>query len=358
MALGRNTIHAALSGPSRFVASALALALAIMASASNSARADEGGIGMWLPGQFGSLAAAPQVPGWAVGIINYYSALSGAGNVAAAREVTIGKLNPTINLNLNLNLKANVDFVVLSPSYVFATPVFGGQFAASMAAIGGRSGAEINGTLTASSGGFVATRQGSISDSLTALADLFPQVSLRWNNGVNNWMVYGLGDIPVGNYNPSNLANLGIGHGAADAGAGYTYFDPSTGHEFSAVTGFTYNLVNPSTGYQNGIDWHVDWGASQFITKQVQIGAVGYFYQQITPDSGCAPILCPFESRVAGIGPQIGYLFPVGNLQGYLNLKGYWEFAAENRASGWNTWVTLAFSPSAHPNAPPAMATK
>lgn len=136
MALGRNTIHAALSGPSRFVASALALALAIMASASNSARADEGGIGMWLPGQFGSLAAAPQVPGWAVGIINYYSALSGAGNVAAAREVTIGKLNPTINLNLNLNLKANVDFVVLSPSYVFATPVFGGQFAASMAAIG------------------------------------------------------------------------------------------------------------------------------------------------------------------------------------------------------------------------------
>jgi hypothetical protein len=73
-------------------------------------------------------------------------------------------------------------------------------------------------------------------------------------------MVYGMGDIPVGNYNSSNLANLGIGHGAADGGAGYTYFDPKTGHEFSVVTGLTYNLLNPSTGYQNGVDWHVDWG--------------------------------------------------------------------------------------------------
>ena len=35
-------------------------------------------------------------------------------------------------------------------------------------------------------------------------------------------------------------------------------------------------------------------------------------------------------------GPQIGYLFSVGDMQGYLNLKGYGEFAAENRPAGWN----------------------
>jgi hypothetical protein len=171
-------------------------------------------------------------------------------------------------------------------------------------------------------------------------------------------MVYGMGDVPVGDYNSVRLANLGLGHGAADAGAGYTYFDQKTGHEFSVVTGFTYNLLNPSTGYQNGIDWHVDWGASQFVTKQLQLGAVGYFFQQIAPDIGAAAFLGANESRVAGIGPQIGYLFPVGNLQGYINLKGYWEFAAENRASGWNTWVTLSLSPSATASAPKAMLTK
>jgi len=30
--------------------------------------ADEGGVGFWFPGLFGSLAAVPQVPGWALGI--------------------------------------------------------------------------------------------------------------------------------------------------------------------------------------------------------------------------------------------------------------------------------------------------
>ena len=34
-------------------------------------------------------------------------------------------------------------------------------------------------------------------------------------------------------------------------------------------------------------------------------------------------------------------------MQGYLNLKGYGEFDAANRPSGWNTWVTFAISPEA-----------
>jgi hypothetical protein len=33
--------------------------------------------------------------------------------------------------------------------------------------------------------------------------------------------------------------------------------------------------------------------------------------------------------------------------RGYVNLKAYWEFAAENRASGWNAWLTLSLSPKA-----------
>ena len=40
--------------------------------------------------------------------------------------------------------------------------------------------------------------------------------------------------------------------------------------------------------------------------------------------------------------PQVGHFFPVGKEKGYVNLKGYWEFDAENRAEGWNLWLSLA----------------
>lgn len=69
---------------------------------------------------------------------------------------------------------------------------------------------------------------------------------IRWNDGVNNWMVYATGDIPVGDYSSTNSANIGIGHGAIDEGGGYTYLNPQTGHEISPVTGFTYNFINPA----------------------------------------------------------------------------------------------------------------
>ena len=38
-------------------------------------------------------------------------------------------------------------------------------------------------------------------------------------------------------------------------------------------------------------------------------------------------------------------LFPVGEMQGSLSLRGYWEFAAQNRSSGWNTWLAFSITP-------------
>ncbi len=121
---------------------------------------------------------------------------------------------------------------------------------------------------------------------------------------------------------------------APSTAAAYTYLNPTTGHEFSGVGGFTYNFRNPDTGVQSGVDFHFDWGASQFLSKQLFVGLVGYAYQQISDDAGGAPILGGFRSRLLGVGPQIGYIFPIGGMQGYLNLKGYGEFDAANRPSG------------------------
>ena len=322
------------------------------------AGADEGGVSFWIPGQFGSLAAAPQVPGWQLATVFYNTTVSGGGREAAARQATIGRFNPTVNVDLNASLKARVPLIFQAANYTFATPVLGGQLTLGMTGAGGHNDTSVNGTLTAAVGPLSVTRSGSISDERFGFADLYPMATLRWNHGVHNYMIYGTGDIPVGTYNSSNLANFGIGHGAIDGGIGYTYLNPETGHEFSFVTGVTYNFVNQSTDYQNGLDWHLDWGASQFLSKQLFVGAVGYFYQQLTPDKGQLAILGSMESRVIGVGPQIGYLFPVGDLQGFAGAKAYFEFAHENRPDGWNLWVTLAFSPQAPTSASPPLSRK
>jgi hypothetical protein len=60
-----------------------------------------------------------------------------------------------------------------------------------------------------------------------------------------------------------------------------------------------------------------------------------------------------FQSQVISIGPQVTFLFPVGIWQGYLNLKGYKEFDAQNRPDGWNAWVTFSISPAAPSAASP-----
>ncbi|MVT74293.1 phenol degradation protein meta [Bradyrhizobium cajani] len=334
------------SGP-RLICSVIGTVMAMSAALSGAACADESGVSYWLPGRFSSLAATPGVPGWSMAEVYYHTSVSAFGAAAASREIQIGRFPAAVNVNLDLHLNAQADLVLLNPTYTFATPVLGGQLAIGVTGLFGRSAADLNGTLTTGFGPFATTRMGSIGDSVTSIGDLYPQVTLKWNQGVHNFMAYATGDIPVGAYDPNRLANLGIGHGAIDGGGGYTYFNPQAGHEFSAVAGFTYNFRNPDTQYRSGIDFHVDWGASQFLSKQLFVGLVGYAYQQITDDSGQHPILGGFRSRVVGVGPQIGYLFPVGDMQGYLNLKGYGEFAAENRPAGWNTWLTFSLSPMA-----------
>ena len=117
----------------------------------------------------------------------------------------------------------------------------------------------------------------------------------------------------------SRLANLGIGHGAIDAGGGYTYLNDKTGLEFSAVAGVTYNWENTHTNYKNGIDSHLDWAVSQFLSANWEVGVVGYVYYQLTGDSGSGDRVGPFKSRVASVGPEVGYAFKFGGQPAYFN---------------------------------------
>ena len=345
----------ATANPRRPIGQAVASALLILAAVTSFPRtllADQGGISFWLPGAFGSLAATPLVPGWSLGTIYLHADVSGGGDIAASRAIRFPNRTVNLNINLDATLQARTDVGVVSPTYVFATPVFGGQFAISVLAIYGRGFGNIDANITGSLGPIGFATERSVSDARSAFGDVFFQPSLRWNHGVDNYMVYAMANAPVGAYDPSRLVNLGLGHASIDGGGGYTYFNPQTGWEFSAVAGLTYNFTNTSLDYQNGINSHLDWGISKFLSKQVHVGLVGYAYQQLTGDSGSGATFGDFKSRVFGIGPQVGFLFPVGDMQGYLNLKGYRDFGAEHRPEGWNVWLTFAVSPAAPAHEP------
>jgi hypothetical protein len=278
----------------------------------------------------------PTTPGFGLLSFYYHTSVEAGGTLFVGGVLTTG-------------YKGDADVLVVAPTYTLASPVFGGQLALSMIGVFGNSRVSVEATVTDPLGN---TMSGRFSDSVTGFGDLYPLATLKWSQGVHNFMVYGAGDIPVGAYDPNRLANIGIGHAAIDGGFGYTYLDPIKGHEFSVVAGLTYNFINPDTQYQNGVDFHLDWGASQFLSKQLQVGLVGYAYQQLSCDSGAGNQVGCFESRVFGVGPQVGYILPLAEWQGYLNLKGYKEFGAENRPEGWNVWLALSLLPAAAPPPP------
>ena len=137
-------------GPRRKLSVAAIVLASAIVSSSNRALADENGISFWVPGFFGSLAATPQQPGWSLATIYYHTSVSAGADVARSREFTLGRVpaNLTVNANLNLNVNAtgNLGFVI--PTYVFETPVLGGQASVSMIAAYGVVGTTLAGTLS------------------------------------------------------------------------------------------------------------------------------------------------------------------------------------------------------------------
>jgi hypothetical protein len=253
----------------------------------------------------------------------YYS-----GDASSSKSFTRGD-------SITLGLQSRTTLLLAQPTYAPETKVFGGQ-----ASLGLGFGYGKNTTDADVAASTSASTLGS-SDSVSGFTDLYPVASLAWNRGVHNYMTYVTGDIPVGAYDSKRLANLGIGHAAIDAGGGYTYLDQATGREFSAVAGLTYNWENTDTNYRNGVDAHLDWAASQFLSANWELGVAGYVYYQLSGDSGSGAKLGPFKSRIAAIGPEVGYPFSIGGMPAYADLRGYYEFWAQNRVEGYAVFATV-----------------
>lgn len=289
------------------------------------AHADEGGVPFWMSGQYASMAAVPMATGWSLVAIPYvYS-----GKADKSKTFQRGT-------SLNAGVSTRESLVLIQLGYVGEEKILGGQ---PYIGLGWGPGSN---TTTASISATNRSAQLNRANTSNGSTDIYPLASLTWNQGNNNYKAYVTGDIPVGTYNRTSLASIGIGHAALDAGGGYTYLNNTTGLEFSGVLGATYNWMNTQTNYQNGIDSHLDWSVSQFVSQNWQVGIAGYGYYQLTADSGSGDRIGAFKSRIAAVGPQIGYLFNIGKKQAYINLRAYKEFWAQNRVEGYATIATIS----------------
>ena len=159
----------------------IAASCALAALAPKPALADEGGVSFWVPGFFGSLAATPQQPGWSLATIYYHTSVKAGGDVAFARQVPRGQIIANFTGNLNANLKADADLGMAIPTYVFATPVFGGQAAVALLVPFGRNRTSVDATLTGASARSASPCPANAPTAVSGFGDLIPQVSLRWN---------------------------------------------------------------------------------------------------------------------------------------------------------------------------------
>jgi hypothetical protein len=310
----------------------LAIALGALMVASPAA-ADDGGASFWTPGQYASFAATQTDPGWSVGLETYLSkGSSPSGVVTDARN--------GIRVSGRVLTQA-YEYVV--PGYTFDGTVLGGQLY-----LGATFGyAWINNkadsVLEQRDRKSIVTIQTNIDELGWGTTDINPLATLKWNVGDHNFMVYATGNVPTGYYDKTVLGTPGLGFWAIDGGLGYTY-DNDKGLEFSVVAGMTYNFEDPTTQYQSGVDGHIDVGASYLIADPFYVGAAGYLFHQLTPDVGAPADLGWHISKVAGAGPQLGWSWRSHGLEVDVNLRGYAEFAAQNRPEGYAAWFTVTLS--------------
>jgi len=182
-----------------------------------------------------------------------------------------------------------------------------------------------------------------IKDDLFTYGDLFFLTVLGWHAGNLHWNVAGMLLVPIGDYQLGRLLNMGLNRWAYDVTASMTWFNMKTGRELSVSPGITFNGTNDDTNYNSGDEFHVEFVAAQHFPKGVTLGVAGYYYDQITGDSGAGARLGSFKGRVTAVGPFLGYDFKWRGKPVSAKLRWLHEFDIKNRLEGDVGVFNLAF---------------
>jgi hypothetical protein len=175
------------------------------------------------------------------------------------------------------------------------------------------------------------------------LADPLATASLGWKRGNLSVQASTLLNIPVGQYDPGQLVNLSFHRWAGDVSWAATWHDEKAGWDVSGKAGVTFNGTNTDTQYTTGTELHLEAAVAKAVAKGFWIGGQGYYFDQLTGDSGPGAKLGPFKGRVAGLGATASHDFVLSRIPGTIRLRGMTEFDVRNRLQGRSAWLEISF---------------
>ena len=312
---------------------------AVLAFVAGHAEASEGGASVYLLGSGGPGAAVvPPIEGVFLLDTQYYY----SGEASAGREFVIGG-----NVVAGLDATVNANFATVL--WVPTTDLAGGPLAVGLALPIGGPDVEVSATLTGPGGRQI---ERSKSDSAFVMGDPLVTAIWGWKSGKTNIAASTLINVPIGQYRKDKLANLAFHRWAADVSLAATYLDEEAGWDVSGKAGFTFNGENDYTSYETGTEFHAEASVEKKFNKTWSAGVQGYYFEQVSGDSGAGARLGSFKGRVAGLGVNGAYNFLLfGKAPATLRLHAIKEFEARNRLEGES--IFLDFSMLLWVNMPP-----
>lgn len=299
------------------------VAAALIFSCPIASKAAEGGVSNYVPGFYGDQALAVAPPdGLSVrNDVYLFSGDAGAssrsGNIEASAEIDL------IYNYLNLLYKPGIR-------------LFGAQAAFGATVVVGD--IDVDARLRAGS----ALRE--VSDGHTGLGDLTLSGYLYWNWDKVHLAWANFVVAPVGDYDVNDVANTGLNYWTLETDLMVTYLDPDRGRDYSVVMGYGYNTENDDTSYRSGDEFHVDVVLNQYFSESFGVGLTGFFYRQLSGDSGAGARLGAFRGEAAGLGPAVYWNTQVLERPVYLSAKWIHEFHNENRPEIDHVFLSVSLS--------------
>jgi len=293
------------------------------------ALAEEGGTGHYVPGSVSSFVdATPLLPTVVVRLNGLYYDGSYSGNLP------IAGLSPA-----NVDAQSYVAGLTLAwrPSLPLPTNI---SYAASVTVP--YMWLDVSADVTA---GATTVRRTSHANNLGDLVMAPVMLSYEFSRDLHldfRTMIYA----PTGDYEVGRLANTSKNFWTFGPILGLLYFGQKNGFEASVYTGFDFNTENSDTDYHSGTQFHVDGTLAQHFPLfggLAGVGVSGFWYQQITGDSGAGATFGDFMGHTAGLGPAISYAHKVAGRDMVLELKWLREFDTTRRLEGDYLWLKAIF---------------